>query len=301
MKRCAICRQPAQRGSFCLDCRAALKRARDETVSQFQMRPALALAGPGGGSREPASAPRVVSREPKSRAPDKSAAVIALPRGNRAGARFIWIIVALMVLVVGYVGYGVLMAGLEAGQSRHAAPSPASEDAMVNPPVRETQLGIGVQEETRPTAALAPAVPAPVATTTPSLPVPASVAGTGPGTGDAPHGRPAAKPAAKVISAPKSVAKESSERKPVATLSNEPIAVEAPRQAVVMAAPSEPAITARPRLDRWERMEIAVRGCGGEELIGRIICEQKLRLEYCDGQWGQAAQCPGSLVNDHAQ
>jgi hypothetical protein len=41
--------------------------------------------------------------------------------------------------------------------------------------------------------------------------------------------------------------------------------------------------------------------CGRENFIAGVICEQRVRLQYCEGYWGQAAQCPSGINNDHGR
>ena len=41
--------------------------------------------------------------------------------------------------------------------------------------------------------------------------------------------------------------------------------------------------------------------CGGENFFAGVICEQKVRLQYCEGYWGRVAQCPNGIANDHGQ
>ncbi len=41
--------------------------------------------------------------------------------------------------------------------------------------------------------------------------------------------------------------------------------------------------------------------CAGEEFLGRIVCEQRVRFDYCDGYWGQKVQCPGNPQNEQGQ
>jgi hypothetical protein len=33
--------------------------------------------------------------------------------------------------------------------------------------------------------------------------------------------------------------------------------------------------------------------------LGRVVCEQRVRLQYCEGQWGKVPQCPGGPSADH--
>ncbi|HEX9301944.1 MAG TPA: hypothetical protein VF959_06295 [Casimicrobiaceae bacterium] len=37
----------------------------------------------------------------------------------------------------------------------------------------------------------------------------------------------------------------------------------------------------------------ALARCVGQDLIQRAVCEQRARLQHCEGYWGQVPQCPG--------
>jgi hypothetical protein len=41
--------------------------------------------------------------------------------------------------------------------------------------------------------------------------------------------------------------------------------------------------------------------CGRDGFLAGVICEQRVRLKYCEGYWGQVAQCPSGIANDHGQ
>ena len=43
--------------------------------------------------------------------------------------------------------------------------------------------------------------------------------------------------------------------------------------------------------------DIAV--CGDKGLLGAVVCEQKVRIRYCDGWWGRAAECRNKFAEDH--
>jgi hypothetical protein len=61
-------------------------------------------------------------------------------------------------------------------------------------------------------------------------------------------------------------------------------------------------VRAAPRpVDPWQRMSEALAGCAAEDLFGRIRCEYRVRTSYCEGHWGEVAQCPGAPANDHGQ
>jgi hypothetical protein len=62
-----------------------------------------------------------------------------------------------------------------------------------------------------------------------------------------------------------------------------------PTPVVVAAAPPPPA--PRPA-DRMQLLAQAFTECPQDALLTRMVCEQKARLQYCDGYWGQAALCP---------
>ncbi len=128
MEQCAICGQPAERGKTCGHCRAAIKRARDETVSQFQPAPALAVAGPAedpGGVRAKPHRPRLSVATAGSAA--RPIVLRAEVVSGRSGASpFVWLIVVLMVLVVIFVAAGVINAAIESARaSRGATAEPA--------------------------------------------------------------------------------------------------------------------------------------------------------------------------------
>src|SRR5581483_1012617 len=55
------------------------------------------------------------------------------------------------------------------------------------------------------------------------------------------------------------------------------------------------------RSDHWQGMANAIRACTREDFLGGVLCEQKVRIEYCEGYWGQVPECPGGVPNDHGQ
>jgi hypothetical protein len=58
------------------------------------------------------------------------------------------------------------------------------------------------------------------------------------------------------------------------------------------AAPPPAAPKPVPRVDPWQQMAEAIGRCP-EAFLGRVVCEQRVRLQYCEGHWGQVPQCPG--------
>jgi hypothetical protein len=64
-------------------------------------------------------------------------------------------------------------------------------------------------------------------------------------------------------------------------------------------APEDVAPTVAP--DRWQSLSAALGRCVTGNLFSRVACEHSARAQFCDGHWGQVAQCPGGVVNDHGQ
>jgi hypothetical protein len=54
------------------------------------------------------------------------------------------------------------------------------------------------------------------------------------------------------------------------------------------------------RPDRWHVMEVRLANCAGGPLA-RFVCDQRVRLHFCEGHWGKVPQCASGVVNDHGQ
>ena len=54
------------------------------------------------------------------------------------------------------------------------------------------------------------------------------------------------------------------------------------------------------RPTHWQAMHESLARCGGD-LLARIVCEQRVRLHFCEGHWGVAPECAGGIVNEHGQ
>jgi hypothetical protein len=54
------------------------------------------------------------------------------------------------------------------------------------------------------------------------------------------------------------------------------------------------------RPDRWRLMHVSLARCGGD-LIDRIVCDQRVRLRFCEGHWGEAPECASGVANEHGQ
>jgi hypothetical protein len=49
--------------------------------------------------------------------------------------------------------------------------------------------------------------------------------------------------------------------------------------------------------DRWQTMADSLARCANEGGFGGFICDQRVRLQSCEGYWGQVAQCPNPPEN----
>lgn len=71
----------------------------------------------------------------------------------------------------------------------------------------------------------------------------------------------------------------------------------APAARPAPAAPAPAPAPAPPVQDRWAQMTEELQRCQKESLFSRVVCDQRVRLRFCDGYWGKVSQCPGNVVN----
>lgn len=102
------------------------------------------------------------------------------------------------------------------------------------------------------------------------------------------------KPTARPV--PKRVAETPTEPTPAPVIARFAGATEPP---AVVPAPEPVAAPPAPPRDRWQLMADAIAQCGREGFFAGVVCEQRVRLRYCDGYWGKAEQCPSGIPNDH--
>ena len=67
----------------------------------------------------------------------------------------------------------------------------------------------------------------------------------------------------------------------------------------IVAQPAAPpaSVTASTPVDRWARFAEELHRCTSESFLSRVVCDQRVRLRYCDGYWGKVPQCPGGVAN----
>lgn len=241
-KGCVICRGPRLSGArLCAPCKAALKRARLETVSELVPRPSRAAA------------------EERARRRRKNP-VAATPA--RAHQRW-WIVPALFLLVVAAGAVGDL--ALHAAR-RTEVPLLASPVVAPAPQVEPAAVALKSAQ---------PIVEAPAPQSAP----PAAVT---------PH---------PVRVAPKRIAPPVTNAAPADRFAAATPAAASPVSTPEIVSPVREA----PAPDRWQVMADQIARCGRDGFLAGVICEQRVRLKYCEGYWGQVAQCPSSIANDHGQ
>ena len=259
VKGCRICHGPTLPGMrLCTQCKAALKRARQETVSELIPSPARA---PSARNARRSAAPRAVA-EP---GPGHSR--------TRAGR---WRIAAIVLCVAA-------AAGVAYGALRLARPTDSLPDGQAVPSATSTPP---------PGESLVPPRPEPAPGPDSSAPAPTAAKAAIP---QETRHAPVPKTAPPASSRSGDVA-------PVPTARAFTLFAAAPEppppQPVVAPAPVAPPA---PAPDRWQRMADAISQCGHEGFLAGAICEQRVRLQYCDGYWGKVAQCPSGIANDHGQ
>jgi hypothetical protein len=270
--KCQICGcTPVPGARLCVDCRAARKRAFDATVTQ----PLLAAAGARHRSY---ASPRLL--KPGRLLPDASrraakqaqAANGTSPPEAVATRRWPFASAGLAIL---------LMAGAYVTQrfdatevSTQSTPEQSSRDALIS---TQVQSSARQNPTATPTVAQTSSSSAPMATENPSFQAAPS---TSPAGTDAPRRHSLrARPAPAVASA------AAPESQPVVQPAAEPAALPVAREA--------------PRPDPWQQMDDALARCTHDDMSGRLMCEQRVRLQHCDGRWGQVPQCASIPYIEH--
>lgn len=262
--KCLICGRLSLPGAkLCLDCKAARKRAFEATVTQ----PLLAAAG---AARRSASPPRLLK-------PSQS-----VPGGARRAAKM------------------ALAAQAQARTEPDPAPQRSSRLPMVVVGVgvvalllaffahwfgggsTETFTAVPTQRPLVEDSPAASAVPATV-----NAPLPAAVVPIAPDTS-------VTAAAGKIEPAKRPITKPKTEKAPPPV----PVVEPAP-EPVVVVAPPPPVVREAPRVDPWQPMNDALARCAANDMSGRLSCEHRVRTQYCEGRWGQVAQCASIPYVEH--
>jgi len=291
---CAICGKDNQPGTrYCVHCGAALTASGAATgaasTSTTTLRPVATAVPTPAPSRPAAPAPELGA------APRPAEPAPAIPvydaEPKKAGVVILAIGLVALFAVGGYIGYKVFGGSGE---------------------VSDTLSRIDTTPAPRP--APPPSPPPPVAPTTPSPePAATSSAAESPRPADdkaAPRNEEnrvqgatpesvtppppvVPKPDAKAAAAKAAAAREKAAAQSQAASPAPPTAA-APKAA----APAlPPPAAAAPVQDRWAQFAEELRRCQRESFLNRVVCDQRVRINYCEGYWGKVPQCPGGIAN----
>ena len=278
MKKCMICGgQTVASAKLCPPCRAALRRARDDTISELlplpRRRDGIAYRdGTSVAGVFPFAGPDLA---PPSRRSSRSRAALlrrVTPAHFRALALLSFIAAA---CVVGFVALHQLAALREqdASARQRASSPPAPESRPLETRVSPATLLGDARSELPPAphdgVEDAPAEGAAIPAPAPPAERPARV-------------RPASAKAAIVV-----------DPLPAGGLVEPPVVIAAP-------APVAAPVVAAPAPDRATMLANELGRCAGN-FFSRTACESRARAQFCEGQWGQAAQCPAGIANEHGQ
>ena len=292
--KCPACGNENQPGAkFCVHCGIVLGTvsAPAWTATPPTSAPQPRPAAPAQPPPAPTVARPVIAAEPTPAAPAAVAAAPA-PESRRKAGLMIGIIALLIGLgAVGYFGYRMLSP--EGKETVAVIEPPKPAETLPSPPVTPAT------RDTAPTAALAsPPMAAPGPATAVEPPKAVAPAPTGV---PLPGRPPTAPGGTKIDSGPVKAApsKASSKKAPSSAEAPSNMAASPATPAPSRAVAKGPAPAAAP--DRWQVMAEAMVQCHQAPFFSRLACEQRTRNRYCEGYWGQVAQCPSAPAKDHGQ
>jgi hypothetical protein len=271
--KCMICGGQTLPGAkLCLPCRAALRRARDDTISELLPLPrrrevfAFSHSPDIGRSAPLAPAARPVTER-----------TVA---GSRSRRRLSSAQLHAAAVVAFVTAAGVLTFIMARELQRERTPALVAESVVqvaeprgVTPRVSPSTMLGNARDELR-------SASAPADFAEPDLPV-------APGLVERKSDRP--------FKAKASTAKVSVLLDPL------PASAPVDPPLIITAAPTAPAPVVRVTPpDRVQLLAGALARCTGD-FLARFGCEHRTRAQYCDGQWGQIPQCPAGISNDHGQ
>ncbi len=280
---CAICGKDNQPGTrFCVHCGAALAAAPAGAVLTTGVssaaRPGTPPAAPVPPPRPAPPPPSVTATLPRPVAPAPSVpAYDVAPK--KLNVIFLLLGLAALVGVGGYIGYKVFGVPTDVRDTLSKGEAPPLMPPTTAAPSNATgEMARPAEDKTTAPPVASPAPPAspPEADKSPPDTTP----------------KVEAKPAP-----PKSSAAPKDARPPASTPTTQPLSAAqapAPRAAGAGNAASE---VTPPAQDRWAQMGDELRQCQRESFLSRVVCDQRVRLRFCDGYWGKVAQCPGGVVN----
>lgn len=267
--KCLICGRNGVPGAkLCADCSSARKRAFAATVTQ----PLLLAAGSGRGAKpllRPSQSIAATARRSAERALLAKPIVEApQPPPARRLRLAAFAVAALAVCVVGAILVYHRSAN-RATDSTQLADQPAS---VPRAPVAEATSMVPPQ-----------LAPKSVSETT-SSPSNAGATASGDPAKTEPPKRVAAKP-----------------RAPPPEPSAPPPDPPPPALAAAPVVEAPPPVREAPPVDPLQQMRDSLARCANGDLIDRILCDQRVRREYCATRWGLVPQCPSGVANDRGQ
>jgi len=271
-QRCAICRQPSVAGGrLCLPCRAALKRARDTTVSEAWL--------PHRRTRRLRTSPPVTP-------PAADGAVAGPEAANPRDPAFRRPVAATLVLLAAVTGVALAITQLREPVEALAPRYAVTEGQGVTDPISAAKV-----LPSPPAIVGRPAVDPGIEARSPAIDDAAESKAPTP----APPSAPRQSTSPRTTSAP---SVESTTLEAAGLASFGPVAEAAPPPPPARVAVLAPPQPARPPPDRWQRLADALARCP-DDLIARSVCQQSLRLEHCEGAWGRVASCPAPIERDY--
>ena len=280
--RCLICARPARRGAtLCAQCKAALRRARHTPNVKTEYLP----QGPVVRTDTRRSIER---KSPYSRAA-RRASRAAAPALGGWGTYATIIAFGLAVCLTGYIAMGdadrlvlarstaAAPAALPAGVPAEARDAPVTKNRSPMPSLAvdelpassratesETPYDTGADEHVAIFESLVPA----------------------------PRAVPDRKPAREGKGSRPAVAAQFA-----ANARNAGAKRPAPAVAFAPAAVATAALPDAIAADRFAQYAYALARCERENVIAGLVCKELARLEYCDGEWGVAPQCPAAVAS----
>jgi hypothetical protein len=269
---CRLCGQPGAGSSkLCVDCDAALRRARKgSTVS-------------GNSPLRRAGGDEAVSRT-----------IDLPPRPVRAAACF-----ASRRLVVWAACGLVVTAGVYFGEHGLAPRMPAASALETEGVARQAGVGPAVASSsaTLPQPTIRPEAPEKrVEVVVPTPPPRSALPMAGP---QGPGPKPATAAAVRTSPAPNPVAGAAPDTAAGGTAHRSPDPASRPDEPPPITLASAPSRQPVSSADRWKGLANAVAKCGEKGGFAGMICEQKVRIEYCEGAWEQVPECSRPQRDQH--
>jgi hypothetical protein len=280
--KCLICGGKTPTGAkLCLPCRAALRRARDDTISELlplpRRRDALAYAqSTSVAGALPLRGATVVERRPRCATTRRSSVLRWVTPAHFRNAAIASFVVAAGLLA--FIAIHELQrdrAAVATAVEGVAIASPADARTVVPRVSPSTLLGTARNENPP-----IPAVDSVSEARAEAPPVPAAV-----------PERRIEKPA-RARAGGRAIA--AAEAAPIA-------AVEPPLEIIRAPAPAAPPVARVVAPDGGQLLAASLAKCVGANFFSRTVCEHRSRSQYCDGLWGQHPLCAASVSNDHGQ